>query len=62
MGFHLKLKKTLLPVEPGGGDENVIGIRAFKASDGGGGGQMSHGPPSPLMPPLPYSRKIPNNA
>ena len=28
MGFHLKPKNTLLPVEPGG-DENVIGIRAF---------------------------------
>ena len=29
MGFHLKPKNTLLPVEPGG-NENVIGIRAFK--------------------------------
>ena len=29
MGFHLISKNILLPVEPRG-DENVIGIRAFK--------------------------------
>ena len=29
MGFHLISKNVLLPVEPWG-DENVIGIRAFK--------------------------------
>ena len=28
MGFHLKSKNIILPVEPWG-DENVIGIRSF---------------------------------